>query len=315
MKKISVVIPCFNEQDNIEYAYQEIKNALDRLPEYSWEMIFSDNDSTDLTQEKLRSLCRKDKRVKAIFNLRNVGSDCNTMNGVLAATGDCAMCIACDLQEPPEMIVDMVRKWDQGEKLVWGQKSRTEDGFVMSFCRKAYYKLISHFAEIEQYPNCIGFGIYDREIIEELRQLNDPNPVLRNIVPNMGYKPFLITYEQRERKRGKSSYNFFRYCDLALNSAVHTTKTPMKFMIYFGVLCGLLSFCVGCYYLIRKLLFWDTFALGLAPIIVSVTFISSIQIFLLGIMGEYILAILDRVSFTKHVVEKERINFDREGKE
>lgn len=314
MKKISVVIPCFNEQDNVEYAYEQIKNVLEQLPDYSWEMIFTDNDSEDMTQQRLRALCQKDKRVKAIFNLRNFGPDCNTINGVFAASGDCVACICCDLQEPPEMIADMVHKWEQGEKLVWGQKTGTQEGIIISSCRKLYYWLITVFAEVEQYPNCIGFGIYDREIVEELRQLNDPNPLLRNVVPNLGYKPCLLPYRKKERIRGKSSYNFFRYFDLALNSVVHTTKIPMKIMIYSGGIVGILSFLTGCYYLIRKLLFWDTFAMGTAPIIVSITFISSIQIFFLGIMGEYILAILDRVGFTKHVVEKERINFDREDK-
>ena len=274
-------------------------------------MIFTDNDSEDMTQKRLRDLCQKDKRIKAIFNMRNFGPDCNTINGMFAASGDCVVCICCDLQEPPEMIADMVHKWEQGEKLVWGQKTGTQEGFVISSCRKLYYLLISIFAEVEQYPNCIGFGVYDREIVEELRHLNDPNPILRNVVPNLGYKPCLLPYQKRQRTRGKSSYNFFRYFDMALNSVVHTTKIPMKFMIYFGGICGVLSFLIGLFYLILKLLFWDTFALGLAPIIVSVTFISSIQIFFLGIIGEYILAILDRVSFTKHVVEKERINFDR----
>ena len=314
MKKISIVIPCFNEQDNVEVTYMRIKAVLDDLLDYSWEMIFTDNDSTDLTQEKLRDLCKKDKRVKAIFNTRNFGPDCNAINGCFSAVGNCVVLICCDLQEPPEMIADMVHKWEQGEKLVWGQKTGTQDGFVMKICRKIYYWLISKFAETKQYQHCTAWGLYDREIVEELSKLNDPNPVLRNIIPNLGYKPYLLPYQQKNRERGKSSYNFFRYFDYALNSFVHTTKVPMKFMIYFGSVCGILSFLVGCYYLIQKLLFWDTFSLGLAPIIISVTFISGIQIFFLGIMGEYILAILDRVAFTKHVVEKERINFGEEEK-
>ena len=312
MKKISIVIPCFNEQENVEPAYAQVREALEKLPDYSWEIIFMDNDSEDLTQERLCALCEKDKRVKAIFNTRNFGPECNTINGFFAATGDCVVLICCDLQEPPEMIVDMVHKWEQGEKLIWGQKTGTQEGFVMTACRKIYYWLISKFSETKQYPHCIAWGLYDRKIIEELRRLNDPNPILRNVIPNLGYKPCLLPYQQKNRERGKSSYNFFRYFDTVLNSVVHTTKVPMKFMIYFGMICGTLSFLIGCYYLIRKLLFWDTFALGLAPIIVSVTFISSVQIFFLGIMGEYVLAILDRVSFTKHVVEKERINFDQE---
>ena len=314
MKKISIVIPCFNEQENVNAAYAQIKEALEKLPDYSWEMIFMDNDSQDLTQPNIRALCEKDKRVKAIFNTRNFGPECNTVNGFLAATGDCVVWICCDLQEPPEMIVDMVHKWEQGEKLVWGQKSDTQEGVVMKVCRKVYYELISKFAETQQYQHCFAWGLYDREIVEELRKLNDPNPILRNIVPNLGYKPCLLPYQQRNRERGKSSYNFFRYFDTALNSVVHTTKVPMKFMIYFGAVCGALSFLIGCFYLFYKLLFWDTFTLGVAPITVLVSFISSVQIFFLGIMGEYILAILDRVSFTKLVVEKERINFDQEDK-
>lgn len=314
MKKISVVIPCYNEEDNIELTYNEITKTLSFFEKkYSWEIIFTDNDSQDLTQFKIKKICQKDKKVKAIFNTRNFGVECNTINGFFVSNGDCVIWICCDLQEPPELIPEMIQKWENGEKLVWGEKIRTEEKGIIYLCRRIYYFLIAKFAEVPQYQNVIGWGLYDKEIINELRLLNDPNPILRNIVPNLGYKPYLIPYKQRKRKYGTSSYNFYRYFNTALNSVIHTTKIPMKIMIYLGIFSGCVSFIIGCFYLFYKILYWDSFALGLAPLIIMLSFFFSVLIFFLGIIGEYILAILDRVSFTKYVVEKERINFDTNG--
>lgn len=311
MKKISVVVPCYNEEKNVSIAYKEIKKILSFLKQkYTWEIIFMDNDSKDSTQLKIKQICQKDKNVKAIFNTRNFGAERNTFNGFLAASGDCVIWICCDLQEPPELILKMVEKWETGESLVWGQKIKTEEKGFFRICRKIYYFLISKFSEVPQYSNVIGWGLYDRKVVDELHLLRDPEPILRNVVPNLGYKPYLIPYEQRERKYGVSSYNFYRYFNTALNSLVHTTKIPMKIMIYLGALSGCFSFLIGCFYLTWKLLYWDSFALGLAPLIIMIAFVFSIQIFFLGIIGEYILAILDSVNLTKHVVERERINFD-----
>lgn len=311
MKKISVVIPCYNEEENVNIAYNEIKKILIPLEQkYTWEIIFMDNDSKDLTQVKIKQICRRDKNVKAIFNTRNFGAERNTFNGFLAATGDCVVWICCDLQEPPELIPEMIKKWEDGESLVWGQKTKTEEKGLISVCRKLYYFLISKFSEVPQYQNVIGWGLYDRKVVDELHLLRDPEPILRNVVPNLGYKPYLIPYEQKQRKYGKSSYNFYRYFDTALNSLIHTTKIPLKVMIYLGAATGILSFLIGCFYLLYKLLYWDSFALGLAPIIILLAFVFSIQVFFLGIIGEYILAILASVNLTKHVIEKERINFD-----
>lgn len=310
MKKISIVVPCYNEEENVEETSVIIKGIMKKMSGYAYEIIFPDNDSTDSTQNILRKMAAEDKNVKVILNNRNFGFDCSVFNAVCAASGDAVIFLTCDRQDPPEMIPEFIAQWEKGAKVVWGQKTSSEESRPMYLCRSIYYKLIKLFSPIPQYRQVIGFGLYDKEVVEQLRRTNDPRPILRNIIPDLGYKPVLIPYEQRSRQKGVSNFRFFTLFDYALNSLVHTSKIPMKIMIYLGMLSGIASFSVGCFYLLYKLLNWNTFSAGVAPIIIAISFLASLQIFFLGIMGEYILAILDRVGFTKHVIEKERINFD-----
>lgn len=309
MKKISVVIPCYNEELNIEDTYKIVKEILSEHTNYEHEIIFSDNDSIDDSQNILRKLCQSDKSLKAIFNNRNFGGDCSMMNAIQSATGDAVIFLCCDRQEPPELIHDFIKKWEEGYDVVWGQKTSSKESFIMYFIRALYYKIIKSLSNVKQYSQCIGFGLYDKKVINELRQLNDPQPILRNLIPMLGYKPYLIQYKQNARLKGKTSHNLFSLVDYALNSLIHTSKAPMKFMIYFGLIFSFISFLVGAIYLVYKLTHWYTFSAGMAPIVIMVSFIGSIQIFFLGIIGEYLLSVLDRVSYTKLVVEKERINF------
>ena len=309
-KKISIVVPCFNEEGNVAKMVEAIRTVMAGLPQYEYENIFIDNDSADGTQSILRKCAASDRRVKAIFNNRNFGPDCSSFHGMLAADGDAVVSICCDFQEPPEMIADFVREWEKGAKVVWGQRRKTAGSPVMALTRSIYYKLIRKFSNLPQYDNVIGFGLYDREVLNELKAMRDPAPFIRNMVPILGYRPVLLPYDQRERKSGKSSYNLFSYFNTALMGMVHTTKVPLKLAIWTGMTFSLLSFLVGTFYLVYKLVFWDSFSVGQAPLIIMVSFIASLQLFFLGILGEYVLAIQDRVSFSKWVVEKERINFD-----
>lgn len=310
MKKISIVIPCYNEEENVEETCSIVKGIMEKTAGYSYEIIFPDNDSVDNTPGILRKMAAQDKNVKIIFNNRNFGFDCSLFNAICAASGDAVIFLTCDRQEPPEMIPEFISEWEKGAKVVWGQKTSSQESRLMFLCRSIYYKLIKTFSMVPQYKQVIGFGLYDKEVVKLFRNLNDPRPILRNTVPDLGYKPVLLSYEQRSRQKGSSNFRFFALFDYALNSLIHTSKVPMKIMIYLGMLSGIISFSVGCFYLLYKLLNWNTFSAGVAPIIIAISFLASLQIFFLGLIGEYILAILDRTGFTKHVIEKERINFD-----
>ena len=309
-KKISIVVPCFNEEGNVRKMSDRIRDVMSDIPHCDYETIFIDNASTDGTESVLRSLAAEDRKTKVILNNRNFGPDRSVFHGLISSTGEAAIFICCDFQDPPELIPEFIKEWEKGTKVVWGQRRKTAGNPVMVFTRSVYYKLIRKFSDLPQYDNVIGFGLYDREVLNELKAMRDPAPFIRNMVPILGYRPVLLPYDQRERKSGKSSYNLFSYFNTALMGMVHTTKVPLKLAIWTGMTFSLLSFLVGTFYLVYKLVFWDSFSVGQAPLIIMVSFIASLQLFFLGILGEYVLAIQDRVSFSKWVVEKERINFD-----
>ena len=310
-KLISIVVPCYNEEGNVENMSVAIRRVMaDFAQQYDYENIFIDNASQDSTVEILRRLAKEDCRVKVIVNNRNFGPDCSSFHGIISARGDAVVCIPCDFQEPPELIGEFIRKWEGGSKVVWGQRKSTAGSPMMALTRSVYYKIIRNLSSLPQYDNVIGFGLYDRKVVDELREMRDPAPFLRNMVPILGYVPALIRYDQRERASGKSSYNLFAYVNTALNALVHTSKVPLKLAIWAGLIFACFTLATGVFYLIYKLVFWDSFSVGQAPLIILVSLIASLQLFFLGILGEYVLAIQDRVGFTGYVVEKERINFD-----
>lgn len=309
-KKISIVVPCYNEQENVADMYNAIKSEMAKLEEdYTYENVFIDNDSADNTVKILKEIAAKDKRVKVIVNNRNFGPEVSSFYALLQTSGDAVISICCDMQEPPAMIPDFIKEWEKGFPVVWGQNGGCKEGWFMRSCRSLYYKIIEMLSPIKQYKHITGFGLLDRKVIEQLRPLDDPWPMVRNIIPDLGYTPKLLPFQQLPRQKGTSSYTFFKYFDTALNSLTHTSKVPLKIAIYLGFICGVLSFMAGCFYLFAKLFFWESFSFGLAPILIGVFFIMSVQIFFLGLLGEYLLAVLDRVSFRHYVIEKERINF------
>lgn len=310
LKFISIVTPCYNEEGNVYSMYLRIKNIFKELSQYKYEHIFIDNCSKDKTADILRGIAQEDNNVKVILNVRNFGPGRSGGYSLLQTSGDAAIAIACDFQDPPELISQFIRKWEDGYKVVFGQKLTSDESKMMFFIRTLYYKLIKSLASVEQLEHVTGFGLYDKSVIEMFRWIDDPNPYFRGTVADLGYEVALIQYNQPKRKVGKSSYNLFRYLDTAINGMMNCSRVPLRIATFTGFVMSLLSLIISFIYLLLKLLNWDSFNLGIAPLIIGMFFLGSIQIAFIGIIGEYIGAILERVIRRPLVVEKERLNFD-----
>lgn len=310
MKKISVCIPCYNEEENIIDCYEQVSKVLKTLVEYDYEIIFEDNDSKDKSQQILRKLAEKDKKVKVIFNMRNFGADFSGKNCFMSASGDVIFGMSCDLQEPPEMLPEFIRLWEQGYLVVWGQKTESEENKIKIFLRSVYYWIINRFSDYPQYKQTTGWGVTDKSVQETLKKLNWSVTSYRHMIAELGYPVKLIPYKQQARKKGKSTYNVWRYLDFAISSLVSTSGLPLRMMTVTGVIGSFFSFLTGSAYLIYKMICWDTFTAGVAPIVIAVFFIGSIQLLFTGLIGEYLHMILKVVLNRPLVIEKERINFD-----
>ena len=311
MKKISIFSPCYNEELNLEMLYNRITNVMEKLKDkYDYEIVIIDNKSKDNSRKVLRKLAEKDKRVKVIFNTRNFGPGRSGAHGFFQTTGDASIALAADLQDPPELIPEFLKKWEEGYKVVWGQKTKSEESKIMFFIRKLYYKIIGKFSENKQIDNITGYGLYDKKVVEQLKNEKNPHPNFRYSVTDFGYDVSLITYKQNKRLHGKSSYNFFRYLDTAISALISTSRFPLRLITYCGFLLSGFCFLSGLYYLIKKILYWDSFQLGLAPLIVAVLFIAAIQMIFIGVLGEYLGEVLNWVVIKPLVVEDERINFE-----
>ena len=311
MKKISIFSPCYNEELNLEILYNRITDVMEKLKDrYDYEIVIIDNKSKDNSRKVLRKLAEKDKRVKVIFNTRNFGPGRSGAHGFFQTTGDASIALAADLQDPPELIPEFLKKWEEGYKVVWGQKTESEESKVMFFIRKLYYKIIGKFSENKQIDNITGYGLYDKKVVEQLKNEKNPHPNFRYSVTDFGYDVSLVTYKQNNRLHGKSSYNFFRYLDTAISALISTSRFPLRLITYCGFLLSGFCFLFGLYYLIKKILYWDSFQLGLAPLIVAVLFIAAIQMIFIGVLGEYLGEVLNWVVIKPLVVEDERINFE-----
>lgn len=310
MKKISVLIPCYNEEENVEPISRAVVEILERkLPEYSYELVFIDNDSVDQTRPILRRLCGENHRIKAIFNAKNFGQFNSPYYGMLQTTGDCVISMVCDFQDPVELIPQYVREWEKGYKIVIGIKTGSKENPFMYWLRSCYYKLIKRLSDVEQIEHFTGSGLYDREFVEILRSLDDPTPFLRGIVAEFGYKRKEIPYVQPERRAGKTHNNFYKLYDAAMLSITSYTKVGLRLATIFGSVCAVISIVVAFVYLVLKLLHWNDFPAGMAPLLIGMCFLGSVQIFFIGLLGEYILSINSRVMKRPLVVEEERINF------
>ena len=316
MKKISVLIPCYNEEENVEPISQAVIETLERdLPRYDYELVFIDNDSRDNTRPILRRLCQENPKIKAIFNARNFGQFNSPYYGMLQVTGDCVIEMVADFQDPVDMIPKYVKAWEEGYKIVIGNKTSSKESRVMYALRSLYYKTIKKLSDVEQIEHFTGSGLYDRDFIEVLRNLNDPTPFLRGIVAELGYKRKEIPYEQPKRRAGKTHNNFYRLYDAAMLSITSYTKVGLRLATFLGAACGVISMGVALVYLVMKLVWWDRFAAGMAPLLIGMLFLGSVQMFFIGMVGEYVLAINQRVMRRPLVIEEERLNWDStEGK-
>ena len=304
MKKISILIPCYNEEENVGPISQAVVETMTReLPEYDYELVFIDNDSTDQTRPILRELCRQNPRIKAIFNAKNFGQFNSPYYGLLQVTGDCVISMVADFQDPVELIPQYVREWEKGYKIVIGIKTGSKENPVMYWLRSCYYKMIKKLSDVEQIEHFTGSGLYDREFIEVLRRLDDPTPFLRGIVAELGYKRKEIPYVQPQRRAGKTHNNFYRLYDAAMLSITSYTKVGLRLATIFGSICAGISIAVAFVYLILKLLHWNDFPAGMAPVLIGMCFLGSVQIFFIGLVGEYILSINARVMKRPLVVE------------
>jgi len=310
MKKVSVLIPCYNEEENVIPIYNEIKNEFEKYRDkYELELVFIDNDSSDNTRNLLREICKNDARVKAIFNAKNFGQFNSPYYGLQQTTGDCTILICADFQDPVEMIPKFIKEWENGYKLVIGIKNKSKENKLMYFLRSCYYKIIKKLSKTEQIEHFTGFGLYDKEFIEVLKKLDDPTPFLRGIVAELGFKRKDIPYEQQKRKAGKTHNNFYTLYDAAMLSFTSYTKAGLRFATLTGIAIAGISFIIGLIYLILKLIYWDRFAAGTIPILIGMCFLGSIQLFFIGLVGEYILSINSRIMKRPLVIEEKRINF------
>lgn len=311
MKHISVMTPCYNEEGNIRNIYNAVKEQFDKMPQYTYEHIFIDNYSTDNSRKILRELAAEDSNVKVILNARNFGPNRSGSYGMLQGTGDALICIVCDLQDPPEMIPTFLQKWEEGYKVVLGQKTKSKENPLMFQVRKLYYKIMEKLSETEHLTNVTGYGLFDKEVLDMIKWMDDPDPYIRGLVTQLGYKWCLVEYTQQERTSGKSSYNFNRYFDFAITGLTHVSKKPLRIVTLVGLIMSAISFVIAFIYLVFKLVHWYEFDMGAAPILIGVFLLGSVQLACLGVIGEYIGAILTKVTKRPMVVEEERINFDK----
>ena len=311
MKKISIMVTCYNEEDNVVPLSQALIQMFEKdLPQYDYDILFIDNDSTDTTRVKLRQLCKENKKIKAIFNAKNFGQFNSPYYGILQTDGDCTIPVCADFQDPIDVIPRLVAEWEKGYKIVCAVKTSSKENKIMYFLRSCYYKIIKKMSSAEQIEHFTGFGLYDKSFVQVLRDLKDPIPFIRGIVGELGFKKTEIEYTQAQRRAGKTHNNFFTLYDAAMLSFTSYTKMGLRLATFLGVICGGISIVVAIVYLILKLIYWDRFTAGMVPLILLVSFLGSLQLFFIGLMGEYIISINQRVMNRPLVIEEERINFD-----
>ena len=302
-------MPTYNEEENVELLYIKIKKIMSIYKQYNYEHIFIDNASEDRTVDILKKIAEKDKNVKILVNTRNFGQIRSPFYALLQSKGDAAITLGADFQEPPELIPKLIEKWEQGFKIVVGVKIKSKEDLTMFLIKKFYYNLINRLSDIKLIKNFTGYGLYDRKVIEVLRNLDDPYPYFRGLVCEVGFKIAKVPYLQEERKRGITKNNFYTLYDMAMLGITNHSKIPLRLAIMFGFLSSVVSLIIALVYFIYKIIFWESFSLGIAPLIIGLFFFFSINLLFLGILGEYIGAIHTQVLKRPLVIEKERINF------
>lgn len=301
---------CYNEEENVNELYRRLNDALNLMPQYDYKLLFIDNSSEDKTVEKLTELAKQDSRITIIVNNRNFGHIRSPYWGLLQSQGDATICMASDLQDPPELIHSFIEEWEKGWKIVLATKPTSQTNFLVHFLRKKYYEILDKISTVKIIKNTTGFGIYDRVVIQHIQQVNDPYPYIRGLVSELGFPIKTIDFKQPKRFAGISSNNIYSLYDMALLGIVNHSVVPIRFATFFGFICSIISFLIAIYYLVMKILNWNTFPLGVAPLVIGMFFFFSIQLIFLGILGEYVISIQRSVRKLPVVTEKERIHFD-----
>lgn len=315
MKTVSIVIPCLNEQENVVPMSEALVNMFsNELKDYDYEIIFIDNDSQDNTRPLLREICAKNPKIKAIFNAKNFGQFNSPYYGLTQSTGDCTILLCCDFQDPIELLPTMVAEWEKGNKIIVMQKTESEENKLMYFIRSCYYKMLKKFSDVHQIEHFTGFGLYDKSFIKVLASLDDPTPFLRGIVAELGYDIKIIPYKQAKRKAGKTKNNFLSLYDAAMLSFTTYTKFGLRFATFLGFFVAIFSIVIAIVYLVLKLVYWYRFNAGMAPVLIGMFFLGAVILIFLGLIGEYILSINQRVIKRPLVIEEERINFPKDQK-
>ena len=312
-KKISIMVPCYNENENVEPMSEALVKMLEeKLSKYDYEIVFIDNASTDGTRDKLEKICEKNNKIKAIFNVTNFGQFNSPFHGMCQCTGDCVIPVCCDFQDPVELIPEFVAAWEKGHRIVSGVKTKSKENPFVYFLRSIYYKLIKNMSSVKMIEHFTGFGLYDKTFISLLRELDDPIPFIRGIVAEYGagFNMIQIEYEQPKRRAGKTHNNFYTLYDAAMLSFTSYTKVGLRLATFVGIISSFISFVVAIVYLVLKLMHWDTFQAGTAPVTIGVFLLGGIQLIFIGLIGEYILNINTRVIHRPIVVEEKRINFE-----
>lgn len=309
MPFISVMTPCYNEEGNVGELYQQVKTTIESLPGYTYEHIFIDNASTDGTVRELKEIAAADPNVKIIVNTRNFGHLRSPHHALFQTSGEAVISIVADLQDPPSLIPEFIRKWEEGYKIVVGVKPESDENWLLFHLRKMYYDFLGRIANVKLVKNFTGFGLYDREVIEILRGIDDPYPYFRGLVADLGFDPAMIEYRQPRRKRGITHNNFFTLYDMAMLGITSYSKLPLRLATMLGFGMALVSFLVSLGYLVTKLLFWNRFSFGLAPLLIGIFFLGSVQLLFIGVIGEYVGWIFTQVQHRPLVIEKERVNF------
>jgi polyisoprenyl-phosphate glycosyltransferase len=310
MKKVSIVSITYNEDENIQNLYDSILRVIHKLPQYEFEIIIADNCSTDNTVNRLRQLAQQNKKFKVILNANNFGATRSQFNALLSTTGDAAILIPADLQVPPEIFPGLLHKWEEGNEVVCATYTSQKGKFLIKTLRGLYYAIMNKFSETPHIENFTGPGLYDRKFIDALKKYTEPDPYLRGLVGEIGFNQSFVRYTKRPRTAGVSKYKLYALYNVAVAGIINHSKVPIRLTTFLGWFVAFLSILCGFGYFIAKLLWWDYFSLGLAPLVIGLFFISAVQLISIGVLGEYVVATLTQTKNKPHVIERERINFD-----